>query len=202
MYGTIQGDLYVPSSISTIRNYLNKQGGPATANRYKVVIHPPDGLNKSQFDTESLTIMCEMASLPGIGFETASIPDIGPDYVYPFEATFEDFELAFICSENMQERKFFNNWFLLIHPINDGNFPLYEFRKNYTTNMTVTKYDKAGNITYKIQVVEAFPITMPDQEIGYDNDETLKLNVTFNYSRWVVMHNTEDDKLIKDNEII
>ena len=42
---------------------------------------------------------------------------------------------------------------------------------------------------------------MPDQEIGYDNTDVLKLNVTFNYSRWVVMQNTEDDNLIKNNII-
>jgi len=201
MCGTIQGDLYVRSNISTIRNYLNRQGGPATANRYKVSIPPPPGLNNSQFQTEALTIMCEMASLPGIAFETASIPDIGPDYVYPFEATFEDFEMGFLCSESMQERRFFNNWFLLIHPINAGNFPLYEFRQNYVTDITITKYNLANDVTYKIRIVEAFPISMPDQEIGYDNTDVLKLNVTFNYSRWVVMQNTEDDNLIKNNII-
>jgi len=190
MCGTIQGDLYVQSNISTIRNYLNKQGGPANSNRYIVTIPPPKGLAElPEWSTESLSIVCETANLPGLGFETSTIPDIGPPYVYPFDATFEDFELSFICSENMQERSFFNNWFLMIHPINDSNFPLWNFREEYVTDINITKYDIANNITYKIQIVEAFPITMPDQEIGYDNNEVLKLNVTFNYSRWVILEN-------------
>ena len=92
MCGTIQGDLYVRSNISTIRNYLNEQGGPANSNRYIVTIPPPKGLAElPEWSTESLSILCETANLPGLGFETSTIPDIGPPYVYPFDATFEDF---------------------------------------------------------------------------------------------------------------
>ena len=69
---------------------------------------------------------------------------------------------------------------------------LWNFREEYVTDINITKYDIANNITYKIQIVEAFPITMPDQEIGYDNTEVLNLNVTFNYSRWVILENEEN----------
>jgi hypothetical protein len=202
MCGTIQGDLYVQSkrsSISTIRSYLKSQGGPAMGNRYQVLINTPPGLMPIEkkpsnfFNPEALSIMCDTATLPGMGFETGSIPDIGPDYVYPFEATFENFELTFNCSENMQERIFFNNWFLYIHPINDSNFPLYQFRANYVTDMVVTKYNMHDDITYRIKLIEAFPITMPSQELSYEGNDILKLNIEFNYSRWVMMYNDKDE---------
>ena len=122
------------SRIENIRQYMNKHGGIATSDRYQVMIATPPLLledsgdrpkqyydnstpaglellkkrNIAKWNDESkggLSIVCDSASIPGISYQTSAIQDIGPEYVYPYTATFEDLELIRIVKKGIVERK-------------------------------------------------------------------------------------------------
>ena len=204
------------SKIENIRQYMNEHGGVASSNRYQVMIATPPLLledsgnrpkqyydnsapaglellrkqNISKWNDESkggLSIVCDSASIPGISYQTSTIQDIGPEYVYPYTATFEDLELSFFCSESMQERIFFDAWFESISLITETNFPKFSFRDDYVTSITIDKLNRKDERVYSLKLIEAYPITMSDQELSYvpQANDALKLSITFNYSRWI-----------------
>ena len=204
------------SRIENIRQYMNEHGGIAGSDRYQVMIATPPLLledsgnrpkqyhdngvpaglellrkqNISKWNDESnggLSIVCDSAPLPGLSYQTGAIQDIGPEYVYPYTATFEDLELSFFCSESMQERIFFDAWFESISLITEANFPKFSFRDDYVTSITIDKLNRKDERVYSLKLIEAYPITMSDQELSYvpQANDALKLSITFNYSRWI-----------------
>ena len=174
-------------NIDHIRQYMNEQGGVANSNRYQVMIATPPLLigDSKNISGRGLSVVCDSAPLPGISYSTGTIEDIGPEYLYPYTASFEDLELSFFCSESMQERIFFDAWFESISPITETNFPKFSFRDDYVTTITMDKLNHRDERVYSLKLIEAYPITMSDQEMGYDSNDALKLSITFNYSRWV-----------------
>ena len=139
----------------------------------------------------SLTVTCDTAPLPGLSFQTSPIGDQGPEKAYPYAPSYEDLELSFVCSESMRERIFFDAWFESICLVTENNIPKFTWRNDYVTTITMDKLDKNDNVTYSLNLLEAYPITMSDQEMGYDQNEALKLSITFNYSRWIYNDVTE-----------
>ena len=204
------------SKIENIRQYMNEHGGIAGSDRYQVMIATPPLLledsgnrpkqyydnsapaglellrkqNISKWNDESkggLSIVCDSASIPGISYQTSAIQDIGPEKVYPYSTSFEDLELSFFCSESMQERIFFDAWFESISLITETNFPKFSFRDDYVTSITIDKLNRKDERVYSLKLIEAYPITMSDQELSYvpQANDALKLSITFNYSRWI-----------------
>ena len=204
------------SRIENIRQYMNVHGGIATSDRYLVMITTPPLLlkdsgdrpkqyydnskpaglellrkqNISKWNDESkggLSVVCDSASMPGLSYQTSAIQDIGPEKVYPYSTSFEDLELSFFCSESMQERIFFDAWFESISLITETNFPKFSFRDDYVTSITIDKLNRKDERAYGLKLIDAYPITMSDQELSYipQANDALKLSITFNYSRWV-----------------
>jgi hypothetical protein len=60
------------------------------------------------------------------------------------------------------------------------------YKQNYITSMIIKQLDEADNITYQIKVEDVFPVVVNvlnlDSNVG---SSVHKLNVTFNYRRWV-----------------
>ena len=98
-------------------------------------------------------------------------------------------------TDGMWERQFFVNWMdgiNLSHP-EDFNF---RYPNTYTTTITVIHYDAQNNPTVAYDYVDAWPVSIDHQTLGWADDSVLMLTVTFKYFRWRPANASGDDSLL------
>lgn len=172
------------------RNKLNANG-LAKSNLMDVFITPPSilGLGENTELTEHLSFKCIDAELPGKTFETSEVMDYVITRSHVLGVSYADLNLTFLCSSNMEERKFFDNWMEKILGTNTKRVSYYDdyISKSiqinlYTGRISKTNREKSCMFTIK----NAFPVGITAQDISWDNEQILKLTVNFNYEKWEV----------------
>jgi hypothetical protein len=154
----------------------------ARPSRFDVNIATPLILIPYVTDARNLTYRCENAQLPGRTFATAE-QKIGSNPVekYPYLTTFNDLDLTFIVDDDMTQKVFFDRWLELINPSFNFN---YQYKSNYATVITVNQYDVTNNLSYSVNLYDAYPISMNQLDLDWSSDGHHKLVVTFAYTRW------------------
>jgi hypothetical protein len=157
----------------------------ARVNRFEVMIPSPRGmsdLNRSYADFTSL--YCEMASLPPVNISTKSFKIFGPTYQRPFGAEYggEGISLTFHVDRDMNVKKFFDDWTSVVVDPDSG---LVNYQENYTSTITLKQLDEQDNITYELELYEAFPRSSNLLELNNSaQNQTHRLNVLFAYRYW------------------
>ena len=114
MFGEIRGEEYMGDIASFVGNISQKR--LAKKSRYKVKVSGPVGNA-----LPALTIMCESISFPGQNVR--SVPDTlryGPAREHAQGMTYGPFTATFICSSDLAEKVYFEDWQSQI--INQINF--------------------------------------------------------------------------------
>ena len=154
----------------------------ARASRFDVYISIPYAFGAYlPVTTESLAFRCESAELPGRTISTTDLKIYGPTEKLPYQTTYNDMTLTFIVSDTMEEKALFDLWLDQINPQDSHNF---EYKQSYATDITIKQYDVVNNLTYAIQLIDAFPISVNQLDLNWSNDGTHKLTVTFAYTEW------------------
>ena len=169
---------------------------------------------------EDLMYLCESAELPGRGFMSADIRYYGPNFKSPYQSTYEDINLTFLCRDQFEERRFFDNWMNVINPVNSYDF---EYRDNYITNIEIyqmsdvdigntqgssptSSVQERGQGRYKFTLAGAYPVLVNPQPVTWADDNFHRITVTFTYSRWYKNDdetaNSEGDTLVGDGSQI
>jgi len=157
----------------------------ARVNRFEVMIPSPRGmsdLNRSYADFTSL--YCEMASLPPVNISTKSFKIFGPTYQRPFGAEYggEGISLTFHVDRDMNVKKFFDDWTSVVVDPDSG---LVNYQENYTSTITLKQLDEQENVTYELELYEAFPRSSNLLELNNSaQNQTHRLNVLFAYRYW------------------
>ena len=157
----------------------------ARVNRFEVMIPSPKGMsdvNKSYADFSSL--YCEMASLPPVNISTKSFKIFGPTYQRPFGAEYggEGVSLTFHVDRDMNVKKFFDEWTAVVVDPDSG---LVNYQENYISTITLRQLDEQENVTYELELYEAFPRSVNLLELNNSaQNQTHRLNVLFAYRYW------------------
>ena len=104
----------------------------ARPSRFDVFIPIPIGL-VDLFKSELFTFRCEGADLPGRALATTTQKIYGPEEKFPYQTTYNDINMTFICTENMIEKVFFDQWLNIINPNDSYDIKYkntYVYRKN------------------------------------------------------------------------
>ncbi len=157
-----------------------KTKGIARTNRFTVDLTPPKALGEN---VKRMLLFCEKASLPGINIATAQARSYGELREMPYERLFDPIQLTFHVDRNMTIKTIFDEWMAYIVNPSDRTLGYYS---NYVTPMTVRIQDLEDKTTYLVQLYEAYPksIGTISLDAGQNND-TMRLDVTFNYKYWV-----------------
>ena len=154
--------------------------GLATKNRYRISIAPPSSLGKMD---NSIALMCEAIEFPGQNF--SSQPDLlryGPSREMATGITFAPITATFMCSPDMYEKRFFENWQLLVMDMYTWEPRFY---KDYIGGLKVYQLDRANNATYVVELYEVYPKTIIAQDLGYAQaDSYHTIAVEFIYHHW------------------
>jgi hypothetical protein len=153
----------------------------ARANRFDVDITIPLVMVPYVSSAKSLKYRCENANLPGRTLATTEQRTYGPIEKYPYLNTYNDIDLTFIVDDNMEQKVLFDAWLNYINPLYNNNI---RYKSDYATILKINQYDVSGDLTYSINLYDAYPISMNQLDLDWANDNYHKLSVTFAYTRW------------------
>lgn len=179
-------------NISNGPNYLSMDaykavsenfGGLAKSCRFVVRIMPQGKLIKQYAGdfTRDLVYLTEAAEYPGRGFLNIDARYYGPNFKLPYQPTYEDMTLTFLCRNQSIERLFFDNWMTIINPPSTFNF---SYRDDYKSQIDIFHVDDVGKPQYHFSLLDAYPLIVNPQQLTWADDQFLRLGVTFTYSWW------------------
>jgi len=153
---------------------------------------------RSAIDTERLIqVRAESVKIPGIALLQADINRYGqgPTQKMPFNARFTENAITFISDRNGQLYKYFYVWLNKIFDTsgttgqsNQGASYATEYKDNYATDLHVYIYDNAGNQVKEIVMYKAYPESMNDINLSWnDNSQLLKVTVSFTFRDWAMI---------------
>jgi hypothetical protein len=100
----------------------------------------------------------------------------------PYQPTYTDIALTFILGDDMETKVFFDTWQEFINPTYSFNFT---YKTDYVTNITINQYDVHNDLTYSINLIDAFPVSVNQLDLDWSADGHHKLTVVFAYSYWI-----------------
>jgi len=176
----------------------SKWGDLAKSSRFLVMVTVPpaisnaniNGGSKLKFSTPDLTFLCESAELPGRGFMNSDLRYYGPNFKIPYQSTYEDVNMTFLCRDQFTEREFFDNWMEYINPSDTYDF---SYRASYIGQVRVyqmsdlvaqTNSNSKSQQRYSILLDRAYPILVNPQTMTWADDNFQRLTITFTYTRW------------------
>jgi hypothetical protein len=82
----------------------------------------------------------------------------------------------------METKIFFDTWQEFINPTYSFNFT---YKLDYVTNVVINQYDVHNKVTYSINLIDAYPISVNQLDLDWSADGHHKLTVVFAYSYWI-----------------
>jgi hypothetical protein len=166
-------------SINDFKSSFNTE--LARPHRFDVQIPIPLALILYNPTARNLRYRCETAQLPGRTFATADQKTYGPIEKHPYLSTYNDLDLTFIVDGDMNQRVFFDAWMNYINPTYTNDF---RYKNDYSTAITINQYDTNNRKTYSVSTYGAYPISMNQLDLNWNDDGYHKLSVTFAYTYW------------------
>ena len=158
-----------------------------------IIDSPPSGMGYKLTDTsiQDLEFRCERAELPGKTIATTDEVSVGPTLKLPYETTFSDIQLTFICAEDMHERRFFESWMdeIVALPGGHGLGGLVKYYEEFASGslMKVTQAKSDGTSILEYVLYDAFPIALSPMTLAWEETNTYqRFTVTMSY-RYHVM---------------
>ena len=153
----------------------------ARTNKFDVNINIPLTLIPYVSSAKSLKYRCENAQLPGRTFATTEQETYGPIEKFPYLTSYNDIDLTFIIEDDMNQKVFFDAWLNYINPQYNNNF---RYKSDYSTVITINQYDVTNELSYSVDLIDAYPISMNQMDLSWGDDGYHKLSVTFAYTYW------------------
>ena len=161
----------------------DNRGSLALANRFSVSIIPPTKMFSTVPDG-SIDFLCHTAEFPGMTLATTEDRLYGIEVAKPYATTFEAVTLTFYVTNDFSTKIFFEDWMRFIQHPQSKNMRYYD---DIVGSIEIYHYDEEcndpypGNHTYKTVLVEAWPLTIQEHELNWDNSEIMEIQVQLNY---------------------
>jgi hypothetical protein len=167
--------------------------GLAKPNRFEVNILVPPSIASSELGPYSLTsensrlvsLFCESANLPTQTINVKQQRIIGPAYQRPVGTDYggEGISMTFLVDQQMEVKAFFDSWMAKI--VNPNQYYV-SYQSEYAASIKIDQLDEKNNITYAVELIEAFPRSVAMMELNNSTQNQVhKLNVTFAYRKWI-----------------
>lgn len=154
----------------------------AKANRFDVSIPVPLVLIPYRGVAKTLSLRCESTTLPTRTFSTLEQKfGSNPVEKYPYMSNYNDVEMTFIVSGNMEEKIFFDAWMEYINPTYKYDF---RYKTDYISTLKINQYDERNNLTYSVNLIDAYPIAVDQMDLNWGSTDYHKLTVVFANSYW------------------
>jgi hypothetical protein len=195
-------------TMDNFRGVMNQYGSLAKSCRFIARIVPVGGkvvqINQNSM-TRDLMYLCESAELPGRGMMSVDVRYYGPSFKLPFNTSYEDANMTFLCRADSFERQFFDDWMYMINPNNTFDF---SYRDDYKCNIEMFQFSDGGagqgstapKPTYAFTLLDAWPTQVAPQAVTWADDQFLRLGISFTYHWWVRRGHEPEGRV--DNNIV
>ena len=174
-------------NINELRSSFVNGGEPASPANYEVSVVRPIRDKKYRFE-DDVKFRCISCSLPGKILNTTDRMTYGPIRKIVTSALYQDVTFSFIVGDDKNELEYFNSWHSFI--IDNGIIDRVQthdvsYYDNYVGNIKITHLDKQNTHKYTISLIEAYPISVEEIPLSWDNNnEFIRVNVTVAYRDW------------------
>ena len=142
-------------------------------------------------------ILCDSASLPTTAYATAEVRDnfMGVPQQYAHTRIYTDLDFSFYVDEDYNLLKIFEGWMEYISSgantstLQDDRayFRRMRYPDSYKCDtMYINKFEKNFKKTMRYRFVNVFPKAMSAVSVAYGPADILKVNVSFNFDRYIV----------------
>lgn len=141
------------------------------------------GLLTNQKDkTQALTLFCENCQLPGRDILSTEYREYGESRQIGIRHQHGDLTVTYYSSEDLRERRFFENWQDLIFNPKNKNHSYY---KEYIGTMEISKYNQGWTEeTARYKFNEIYPTNVGVQELQSAEGDLLRLVISFKYHNY------------------
>lgn len=178
----------------------------AQTSHYELIMDGfPKGLRKyldkrgvdNNFLYRKAGLLCYDASLPGSSLASVTVDGNfqGVQQEYAHTRQFGNINLGFYCDSEYKMLRFFEYWIEYISGAGaeDSLAKGYFYRMRYPDQykceaMTIVKFDRDYDPDHSIQYnfISLFPKSVSSTPVSYDSSQVLRINVEFNYDRYLV----------------
>jgi hypothetical protein len=169
----------MPSLTNFIQSFSSDIARPK---QFDVTIPAPLPLIPYLGTARNLSFRCESTQLPSRTFATAEQKfGSNPVEKHPYHSQYNDVDMTFIVSDDMKEKLFFDAWMEYINPTITFDF---NYKSDYISTLTINQYDVKNELTYSLNLIDAFPISVNQLDLDWSNEGYHKLTVVFAYRYW------------------
>jgi len=197
-------------------------------NKFEVFVRPPNILLNKAIDnlgtetstneiTRLLRYRIEELRLPSINILAPEVSryGVGPTQKMPVNAQFQEIFFNILSDGYGHIWQFWHNWARTIFEFTGYDsanarqafrIPTYanEYKQDYSTTMQIIVYDNFGNAIQKINLYDAFPLSIKENELSWNTqDELLKLNIIITFKEYTLVGSSlhPDDVLGEENSV-
>jgi len=157
------------------------KSGLARSNRYSIEMSLP-ATTYTDNDYRKMLLLCENVQLPGLNLNTAQIRTFGEIREMPYEFNYDPVQFSFYVDGDMVIKGIFDQW---IQSIQRGSSRNFNYYKDYISDQVKISVEDLNDETkYIVTLYEAYPKNLSSVQMGYDQKDVMKLNVTFMYKHW------------------
>ena len=142
-------------------------------------------------------ILCDSASLPTTAYATAEVRDnfMGVPQQFAHTRIYTDLDFSFYVDEDYNLLKSFEGWMEYISSGANSStladdrayFRRMRYPDSYKCDtMYINKFEKNFKKTMRYRFVNVFPKAMSAVPVAYGPADILKVNVSFNFDRYIV----------------
>jgi hypothetical protein len=156
------------------------ESGLARVNRYRLILPRDFGI-----DTESLNVFCDTVSLPGRQMTTSEyyISMRATQVAYAFGVA--PLNVSFYLTNNWEAWNYINEWQkTVVDGLDFVTGYRLNFKQQYQKQMIIEHLDSEDQVRKRINVLNAFPTTLSEVELGNANSDIARITATFAYDNW------------------
>lgn len=130
----------------------------------------------------TLNLFCSGVTTPSRDVDNFTWKEYGEVRHHGFNHLYGNLELEYYCSNDLREKKFFEQWTDLIYNNTSGAVAYYE---DYITRVDVAQYDwQFRRKTAEYRFFEAWPASVSGFTYSHENGELLKLNISMKFRNY------------------
>lgn len=137
--------------------------------------------DNNTLNLRDVQLLCASCVLPGVNIDTVAVRQFGESYQMPNDKTYGTLSSTFYVDNHFLVKKMFDEW---ANKIMNRESRTFEFYDNYTTQATITVFDKYGYPHYEMTLEGAYPKSINDVQLSQDNHDFMKVDITWAYRRW------------------
>lgn len=156
-----------------------KQIGLIGSSKFEVIVPVIDGASTTSSSTVSL--MCSAASVPGQTVMTNELRYFGEATERPHGISYAPVSLTFYIDNDLSAKRYFDTWTNLVFNKSTRELGYYD---TYTRDIEIVVYNKDEKEVDRIKLYEAYPKSISELPLDFNQNSTMILTVQLVYKWW------------------